>query len=74
MLAIRPVLLAAVALIAATGSGQILKPNQTYGFGGRKLWLFTDAQNFESIDQPHDQLNFNGITRPNHSYVVIKRI
>ena len=34
---IRPVLLAAVALIAATASAQTLAPNQTLGFGDSQL-------------------------------------
>ncbi|MGC2258282.1 MAG: hypothetical protein WA594_08260 [Candidatus Sulfotelmatobacter sp.] len=58
---IRPVLLAAVALIAATASAQTLAPNQTLGFGDSQLLRFTYTQNFDCIDQPNDDLNFNGI-------------
>jgi len=59
--AFRPALLAAVALIAATGSAQTLKPNQTLGFGNSELLTFTYTQNFDCVDQPNDDLNFNGI-------------
>jgi hypothetical protein len=59
--ALRPVLLAAVALIAATASAQTLKPNQTLGFGASELLTFTYTQNFDCVDQPNDDLNFNGI-------------
>jgi hypothetical protein len=58
---IRPSVLAAVALIAASASAQTLKPNQTLGFGAGKLLTFTYTQNFDCIDQPFDDLNFNGI-------------
>lgn len=58
---IRPALLAAVALIAANLSAQTLKPNQTLGFGAGQLLTFTYTQNFDCIDQPTDDLNFNGI-------------
>jgi hypothetical protein len=58
---IRPALLAAVALLAATVSAQTLKPNQTLGYGDGQLLKFTYTQNFDCIDQPNDDLNFNGI-------------
>lgn len=58
---IRPALFAAVALIAATASAQTLAPNQTLGFGDSQLLRFTYTQNFDCIDQPFDDLNFNGI-------------
>ncbi|MGD0570617.1 MAG: hypothetical protein ABSA78_19620 [Candidatus Sulfotelmatobacter sp.] len=58
---IRPALFAAVALIAATVSAQTLKPNQTLGYGDNQLLKFTYTQNFDCIDQPNDDLNFNGI-------------
>jgi hypothetical protein len=59
--AFRPALLAAFALIAATASAQTLKPNQTLGFGAGQLLTFTYTQNFDCVDQPNDDLNFNGI-------------
>ena len=54
--AIRPALLAAVALIAATASAQTLKSNQTLGFGAGQLLTFTYLENFTCIDQPNDDL------------------
>ena len=63
--ALRPALLAAAALIAATVSAQTLKPNQTLGFGDNKQLVFTYTQNFDCIDQPNDDLNFNGIIAAN---------
>jgi hypothetical protein len=58
---IRPAFLAAVALIASIASAQTLKPNQTLGFGAGQLLTFTYTQNFDCVDQPTDDLNFNGI-------------
>ena len=58
---IRTALLAAVTLIAATTSAQTLAPNQTLGFGDGQLLRFIYTQNFDCIDQPADDLNFNGI-------------
>jgi hypothetical protein len=63
--AIRPALLAAVALIAATVSAQTLKPNQTLGYGAGQILRFTYTQNFDCIDQPGDDLNYNGIIAAN---------
>jgi|SRR5580700_8662157 hypothetical protein len=51
----------APALIAASASAQTLKPNQTLGFGDHQLLTFTYTENFTCIDQPFDDLNFNGI-------------
>jgi hypothetical protein len=53
--------LATVALIPATASAQTLKPNQTLGFGAGQQLTFTYTDNFDCIDQPSDDLNFNGI-------------
>jgi hypothetical protein len=58
--ALRPAILATVALIAATASAQNLAANQTLGFGANQLLRFTYTQNFDCIDQPFDDLNFNG--------------
>ena len=59
--ALQCALLAAVALIAATASAQNLAANQTLGFGANQLLRFTYTQNFDCIDQPFDDLNFNGV-------------
>ena len=57
----RPMLLlAAIAAIAVSASAQS-KPNQTLGYGAGKLLTFTYTQNFDCIDQPNSDLNFNGV-------------
>src|SRR5437764_10046970 len=38
-----------------------LAPNQTIGFGNNKLVNFTYLQNFDCVDQPTLDLNFNKI-------------
>lgn len=38
-----------------------LGPNQTHGFGANELTTFTYTQNFDCVDQPKLDLNFNGI-------------
>jgi hypothetical protein len=60
---IRPAFLAAVALIAvaATAQAQTLGPYQTFGYGANQLLTFTYTQNFDCIDQPKDDLNFNTV-------------
>jgi hypothetical protein len=49
---IRPALLAAMALIAATVSAQTLNPNQTLGYGENKLLKFTYTQNLTASINP----------------------
>jgi hypothetical protein len=44
--------------ITAAASAQ-LAPNQTHGFGNNRLLTFTYLQNFDCVDQPHMDLNFN---------------
>lgn len=54
----------ALALMAGTAFAQkpgSLQANQTYGFGAGKLLKFTYTENFDCIDQPNSDLNFNGI-------------
>ena len=53
-------LAACVGLISATASGQ-LAPNQTNGFGDNRLVTFTYLQNFDCVDQPKLDLDFNHI-------------
>lgn len=55
------VLLAVVTVVAPGASAQYLAPNQTLGFGASQVLRFTYTQNFDCIDQPFDDLNFNGI-------------
>lgn len=38
-----------------------LLPNQTYGFGANQLLTFTYTENFDCIDQPNNDLDYNGI-------------
>ncbi len=38
-----------------------LRRNQTFGYGNNQLLTFTYLQNFDCVDQPFDDLNFNGI-------------
>jgi len=49
-------------LLCATRNGNAqLAPNQTHGFGDNKLVTFTYTQNFDCVDQPKLDLDFNGI-------------
>jgi hypothetical protein len=50
---------------ACTASAQIqLAPNQTGGFGNGRLVTFTYLQNFDCVDEPLLDLDFNGIKAP----------
>lgn len=57
--------LVCLCLCAAFASAQqtpgSLRPNQTYGFGENQVLTFTYLQSFDCVDQPHDDLNFNGV-------------
>lgn len=53
-------LLAVVAAIAIAASAQT-RPNTTLGYGDGKVLKFVYTQNFDCIDQPGSDLNFNGI-------------
>jgi len=46
--------------MVSSASGQ-LAPNQTHGFGHGQLVTFTYKQNFDCVDQPNMDLDFNGI-------------
>ena len=48
----------ALTLLSLSASAQ---PNSTLGYGNGELLRFVYAQNFDCIDQPKDDLNFNGI-------------
>lgn len=58
-------LLSAIALAsmfaAGAALGQSLAPNQTFGFSGGHLEKFTYTQSFDCVDQPKDDLNYNGV-------------
>ena len=51
---------ACLTLTAATAFAQ-LAPDQTHGFGKNKLVTFTYLQNFDCVDQPKLDLDFNGV-------------
>src|SRR6266568_5107113 len=53
-------LIAAVLLVGGI-SAQQLAPNQTNGFGNNGLVTFTYLQNFDCVDQPTLDLDFNGL-------------
>ena len=46
---------------AATQASAQLADNQTHGFGNERLVTFTYLQNFDCVDQPTLDLDFNGI-------------
>lgn len=54
-------LLTAVMVLTGLGRAQQLAPNQTRGFGNNRLVTFTYLQNFDCVDQPLLDLDFNGI-------------
>jgi hypothetical protein len=51
---------ACLALVPVPAFAQ-LGPNQTHGFGANELVTFTYTQNFDCVDQPKLDLNFNGV-------------
>ena len=58
----RTTLLFAVILTATAACAQtVMAPNQTPGFGAGQLLTLTYTQNFDCIDQPPDDLNYNHI-------------
>jgi hypothetical protein len=62
--ALRRSLMAAMGAWLATGGAAAwaqLAPNQTNGFGNGRLVTFTYLQNFDCVDQPMMDLNFDGI-------------
>ena len=46
---------------AAVSASAQLADNQTNGFGNNRLVTFTYLQNFDCVDQPTMDLDFNGI-------------
>ena len=59
-LGLMPAICACIILIGGTTAAQ-LAPNQTNGFGNNRLVTFTYLQNFDCVDQPTLDLDFNGI-------------
>src|SRR5262249_19353334 len=58
---LRPTLVMLGGLLVAAGASAQLAPNQTNGFGNDRLVTFTYLQNFDCVDQPAMDLDFNGI-------------
>ena len=58
---VRLVITSAIFLTAVAAFSQALAPNQTQGYGDDKLLVFTYTQNFDCVDQPVDDLNYNGV-------------
>lgn len=58
-----PAVIALISITAAiTASAQAnRKPNSTLGYGDDKVLNFIYTQNFDCVDEPKDDLNFNGI-------------
>jgi len=54
-------LCACLTTLATSASAQRLAPNQTIGFGKDQLVTFTYLQNFDCVDQPTLDLDFNGV-------------
>ena len=50
-----------IVLIVSTNTSAQLAKNQTNGFGNNRLVTFTYLQNFDCVDQPTLDLDFNGI-------------
>jgi len=51
----------ALVIFSAAGAAGQLANNQTNGFGNNRLVTFTYLQNFDCVDQPNLDLDFNGI-------------
>ncbi|HXU20761.1 MAG TPA: hypothetical protein VN788_09290 [Verrucomicrobiae bacterium] len=58
ILSFLPLLIALVQAPSALGQSA---PNQTQGFGNNRLVIFTYLQNFDCVDEPTLDLDFNGI-------------
>jgi hypothetical protein len=54
-------LASAMMLTAALSFSQDLRTYQTQGYGNDQLLLFTYTQNFDCVDQPDNDLNYNGV-------------
>jgi len=61
----RPFLLLAVVASLALAASAQTRPNSTLGFGAGKVLHFVYTQNFDCIDEPNSDLNFNGIIAAN---------
>jgi hypothetical protein len=52
---------AVIISLAFSAMAQTKKPNTTLGYGDGQVLNFTYTQNFDCVDQPASDLNFNGI-------------
>ncbi len=59
--ALRTLSLLTSSLLVTAVWAQQIAPNQTNGFGNGQLVTFTYLQNFDCVDQPGMDLDFNGI-------------
>jgi len=50
----------AAVFVVCCSAAQQLAPNQTHGFGNDRVVTFTYTQNFDCVDQPTLDLDFNG--------------
>lgn len=50
-----------ISTLALAQNAPTLKPNQTLGYGNNELLVFSYMQSFDCVDQPTDDLNFNGV-------------
>jgi hypothetical protein len=75
---LRLTLLTCACLTLAAGSASAqLAPNQTNGFGNNGLVTFTYLQNFDCVDEPNLDLDFNGIkaqSDPNEMQIPICQV
>ena len=72
----RVLICAGMGLLAGNAWAQ-LAPNQTEGFGNGRLTTFTYLQNFDCVDQPVLDLDFNGVmaqTDPNEMQTPICQV
>ena len=58
---LRSLVLVSLCYVAADGASAQLAPNQTEAFGNGRLLTFTYLQNFDCVDEPLMDLNFNGM-------------
>jgi hypothetical protein len=60
-LTLRLIIASAIVFTTTTLFAQGTKANQTEGYGADTVLVFRYQQNFYCIDQPHDDLNYDGI-------------
>lgn len=66
-----------ILLVTGLSAQVTLAPNQTHGFGNGQLITFTYLQNFDCVDQPLLDLDFNGVkaqSDPNEMQVPICQV